>query len=202
MSGVSLRIEAGQLGGTLGVVESSLRGLWNRIRGLFGGGATGRPIETRYADAGMQTLLAELRRRQNLRPALEELGETLVTHVGLSFREQRDPWGRPWQPLRPVTISRRRGSSYHILKDTGRLANSVGWSVSGNSVTVGTNVIYAATHQYGRADNRMYNTPRGARAPIPARPFFPIRNGRVDFAGTDQLDDILETLRDHLRSRA
>jgi phage gpG-like protein len=36
---------------------------------------------------------------------------------------------------------------------------------------VGTNLVYGAVHQFGNPANRYYNTPRGAPAPIPARPF-------------------------------
>lgn len=36
-----------------------------------------------------------------------------------------------------------------ILRDTGRLVNSLSTKASSNNAIVGTNVIYAATHQYG-----------------------------------------------------
>lgn len=134
---------------------------------------------------------------RNPRPALRAIGQVLVSGTDLSFRAQEDPWGAPWAPLSETTLARRRGTSAHILRDTGRLANSISARVTGTAVEVGTNVIYAATHQFGRPTNRFYNTPRGARAPIPARPFMPIRGGVVDLPA-EWRRDILDAIADHL----
>ena len=125
-----------------------------------------------------------LRRLANPRPALEAIGAAVVADTDLAFRGQSDPWGQPWTPLSAVTQARRRqgpgAGANQILRDTGRLANSIGYQVSGDAVSVGTNVVYAAPHQFGNPANRMHNTPRGNQAPIPPRPFLPLRNNQVD----------------------
>ncbi len=132
----------------------------------------------------------------DLTPAMTDIGQALVTTTDLTFRGQHDPWGNPWQPLSPVTLARRRGSSAHILRDTGRLANSLHFVADAHSVAVGTDVIYAATHQFGNPANRMFGR---ASAPIPARPFLPIRaSGQVDLP-PDLQADILDILNRHLQ---
>ncbi len=56
--------------------------------------------------------------------------------------------------------------------------------------------VYAATQQFGRADNRMYNNARGHPAPIPPRPFLPVNPaGELPPAARDE---ILAILADYL----
>jgi phage virion morphogenesis protein len=140
-------------------------------------------------DAELRAALARMiRAARDPRPALKAIGQVLVTGADLSFRAEEDPWGSPWAPLTQTTLARRRGSRAQILRDSGILANSISARVSGDSVEVGTDVIYAATHQFGRPDNRFYNSPRGRPAPIPARPSLPIRGGAADLPATQRAD--------------
>ena len=76
-----------------------------------------------------------------------------LTQVKLGFRGSKAPNGAPWKPLKV-----RDGRP---LRDTGRLGNSFTVKISGQLVTLGTNVVYARFHQFG--------TPR-----IPARPMLPL----------------------------
>lgn len=62
----------------------------------------------------------------------------------------------------------------------------------GRGVAVGTNLIYGAVHQFGKPANRYYNTPQGAAAPIPPRPYLGI--------SADDRARILEILTDYLRA--
>ena len=100
--------------------------------------------------------------------------------------------GIKWKPLAPQTLARRRsgkpgkrvgmaaaraGAQHEILRDTNRLFRSLSPGVEDRpsgaagqvfrlqpgQVIVGTNVVYAATHQRGDADRN-----------IPARPFLPV----------------------------
>lgn len=147
-------------------------------------------------DTDVQRALRALSERcADMTPAMDEIGQLLVTDADLCFRDSRDPWGHVWTALSEVTLGRRRGSSAQILRDTGHLAGSLNHQPDRDSVTVtaGSGLRYAATHQFGRPDNRMYNTPSGAPAPIPARPFLPIRaSGEVDLpaAARDEIFDI------------
>lgn len=100
--------------------------------------------------------------------------EQLLTIIGIrlhrqtlrTFMMEKDPWGRPWKPLKPATIERKRSSK--ILRDTGRLWQSFTWRVEGDTLHFGTNVEYAPYHQFGTKH-------------IPRRPFLPLdESGRLD----------------------
>jgi phage virion morphogenesis protein len=84
---------------------------------------------------------------------MRSIGQTLVAATDLAFRSQKDPWGQAWKPLAASTLrGRRKGKgsgSDKILRDTGRLSNSITYRAERASVQVGTNVIYAAIHQFG-----------------------------------------------------
>lgn len=67
------------------------------------------------------------------------------------FRKQAGPDGK-WRPLKLATLKRRRkaGRGAKILQDTGRLKQSITAISSVEGAEVGTNIVYAATHQKGR----------------------------------------------------
>lgn len=107
-------------------------------------------VDDRQVTAALAALSARL---GNLKAPLAEAGQTLVTLADLAFRNQQDPWGRAWQRLAASTLKRRRKGpgrgAGQILRDTGRLQNSISYRADAHSVTVGTNVVYAAIHQFG-----------------------------------------------------
>ena len=177
---------------------------------------SGAGFSLTWRDEGLgQALEALARRLGDLRPVMQEIGETLVASTMLAFREERDPWGRSWDRLSTVTIARRRQgprptASVSILRDKGTLANSFSAQATADSVEVGTALVYAATHQFGakqgqygrysqvsrwrqfaEGDFRKYaGTKKGFPIPwgdIPARPFLPIRpDGRVELPASDE----------------
>lgn len=77
----------------------------------------------------------------DLHPFMRTLGRKLRTRVQLAFRSGRDPYGTPWRPL--------KFRSGQPLRDTGQLANSIGFDADADSVTIGTNVRTAPVHQFG-----------------------------------------------------
>lgn len=151
-------------------------------------------------DAVLKAALSGLQRAlADARPAMEAIGQLLVTETDLAFRGQRDPWGAPWPGLSQVTLKRRRKGPREgapvaqILADTGRLRGSITYRAGRHAVAVGTNVIYAATHQMGAARGAFGRTRRGGPIPwgrIPARPFLPLREGRADLPPGLQQDVI------------
>ena len=73
-----------------------------------------------------------------------------------------------------------QASGFRILVDLRALANGIVSQTSGRSVRVtvsGPAKKYARVQQQGNPRNRLFGK---ALAPIPARPFMPIRAGRVD----------------------
>lgn len=113
-------------------------------------------------DSAITKLLTRLHAAtSNLAPVMESIGDYLQNQIMLAFNDQKDPWGRAWHPLSKVTQERRRKGKgkgdNQILRDSGRLANSIVFKATSNMVEVGTNVIYAGTHQFG-AKKGQYGT--------------------------------------------
>jgi len=68
------------------------------------------------------------------------------------FKNEMSPEGS-WTKLADITVLKRRNkkeSSIKILQDTGRLKNSITTQSGDAFAEVGTNVVYGATHQFGR----------------------------------------------------
>lgn len=98
---------------------------------------------------------------------LTELMTVLAGRVVRIVDRKFQKSGPGWVPLSERTLKQRRAGSSKPLLDTGRLrASAVGrgegslYAVDSQSLTVGTNLGYAATHQFGRGR-------------IPARPYIP-----------------------------
>jgi len=119
-----------------------------------------------------------------LSPALAQIGEYLLESHQSRFQLEIAPDGTPWAPLAPETLARKNGED-RILQDQGTLRDTLSYSVTGNELLFGSNLEYAATHQFGREEDG-----------IEARPFIGITDG----PWRDEVE-ILAILRDHLKSR-
>ncbi|NBC34906.1 MAG: phage virion morphogenesis protein [Alphaproteobacteria bacterium] len=150
--------------------------------------------DARQALAGLATRLTALQ------PAMTGIGAALEGLVRDRFETGRGPDGRPWPPSR-----RARAEGGATLVDSGRLRNSIAARPGADSVSVGTDVIYAAIHQTGgtivprQADKLVFTTFDGRtvaadRVDIPARPFL----------GMDEAawDAVAEQLTGHLGGKA
>lgn len=116
--------------------------------------------------------------------ALGALGGALANRIRLCFRLGQSPWGVPWKPLNP------RYRTGQPLRDTGRLQRSITSQVQGDAAVVGTNVRYAAVHQFGATilpkNAKFLAAPVGGggihflkKAVVPSRPFLPLVAGGV-----------------------
>jgi phage gpG-like protein len=86
--------------------------------------------------------LGALDRADVMHQVAQGLADESLYQLRQEFRNESDPYGEPWAPLK-----RRKG---RILRDTGRLANSFArTSVSSTGFRVETNVDYAGVHQNG-----------------------------------------------------
>lgn len=125
---------------------------------------------------------------KDLRPALKSIGEHMLRSVDRNFAAE----GRPmkWRPWSMATIESRRGgrgktytkkgqlraatsrmlTASKILTMSSRLRRSVTYQVQPESVLVGTNVIYAAIHQFGGECGR------GKMVRMPARPYLMVQD--------------------------
>lgn len=77
-----------------------------------------------------------------------------------------------------------------ILQDTGRLAASFHYNAHEDSVEVGTNVEYAAIHEFGGTIQRTSKKGKGYSIRIPARPFLVVQD--------EDLDEIVSAVKDFL----
>lgn len=96
-----------------------------------------------------------------LRPLLEDVKGRLL----LSVQQNFTAGGRPkaWTPLARSTLANRRGTSARILRDTGRLQNSITGRIANRSIIVGTHAPYGRLHQEGGTVNVPALRPRTAR---------------------------------------
>lgn len=95
------------------------------------------------------------------------IGEVLRKSTKARFSKQQAPDGTPWQPLSPqyAAYKRKRGYGKKILKMRGHLRRLPTVQATDVSVSIGSNRIYAAMHQYGG---------RTRFGQIPARPYLGI----------------------------
>ena len=94
------------------------------------------------------------------RAALDEIGSRLVASTLERFRSESAPHGTPWQQSLRALVQ-----SGQTLQNTGRLRDSIQHVVRGDGVEVGSNVVYAAIHQFGG------KTGKGHAVTLPARPY-------------------------------
>lgn len=76
------------------------------------------------------------------------LGHSIANSFLTVTEDNFDSEGRPaWAGLSPATLARRKSGKK--LFQTGHLRRSITTSVTSDSVTIGTNVIYAPIHHFG-----------------------------------------------------
>ena len=101
------------------------------------------------------SLAAGLERFEAEQPRiLREIGMSLLVSIRQGFEAERSPEGEAWEPLKPATVRQRKGDAHPILQRKGRLKKSITIKMTPDSVIVGTNLAYAAAHQFGAAIKR------------------------------------------------
>lgn len=148
-------------------------------------------ITVRGLDEAVRELDDMAGRLHDLSPVMAVIAEDIKTFVDDRFRSSTDPTGARWQPLAEATKKKRRQGSGKILVDTGVLRNSVNARPGPRSVRFGTNVPYAATHQFGSGK-------------VPRRGFLPINEDGDSFetkgpAG-ELREDIAELIVEYLKT--
>ena len=103
-------------------------------------------IQTQGEDVISERLQFLATRMEDLTPVMKTIGETIRASVIRNFEKG----GRPklWKGHGPLTQTR-RGKSAKILREHSNLMNSVTYTAGRDSVQIGTNIIYAAVHQFG-----------------------------------------------------
>jgi|GEM_PF-804944 len=133
----------------------------------------GAAFQITIHQARVQALFKRLAQRMDdMTPVMAEIGEIVTESVQRNFEEHRSPEGEKWKELSPATVISKvlRGrNTDDILIDKTTLIKSIHPRASKDRVRVGTDVIYAAIHQFGG------ETGKGHAVDMPARPFLGIR---------------------------
>ncbi len=119
-----------------------------------------------------------LARVDDLTPVFGDIGEYLLEVHERRFADMQGPDGEAWEPLAPRTLKRKKRTD-KILTEEGTLADTLAYQIGDNEISFGSNLEYAATHQFGREEDG-----------IVARPFL----GLMDF----ERDEVLEILQSYL----
>lgn len=137
---------------------------------------TGVAIRLTGYDETLTELGAIADRAENSQGMWDNIGASLVVSTQRRFERGQAPDGSPWPPS--IRAMMEGGQT---LVDSARLKQSITHIASDTGVEVGTNVLYAATHQFGatiRAKTEAGLTFRIGDAwitkqqvTIPARPF-------------------------------
>ena len=110
--------------------------------------------------------LGELRAgASNKLTMLKIAGELMRTSVARTFREEGSPEGS-WPQLALSTLKKKMYVAGHqLLILSGRLFGSITYVAEGDTLTIGTNVVYAAVQQYGSRDRSGGTVGNQARIP-------------------------------------
>lgn len=149
---------------------------------------------------GLNKALEALERTRSARQLGDVVKELLVAGVKRNFQLGMDPdTGAKWAP-----IKNRKGLP---LRDKGRLMRSIHGEVTGSGfstkVSIGTNLIYAATHQFGDPERKPKTAKllafkvfgvwvRARRVSIPQRKFLPFTDAGLDRMTSGQLRPTIE----------
>ena len=126
-------------------------------------------IRPKGLDAARRRVNEIADRAQDLTPAMQVAGETMVKFIDDRFRSETDPTGERWKELADSTKARRRKGTgknrdraHKILTDTARLRRSMHsdaspppFTTTSRSFKWGTDVEYAGVHQSGSKDGKL-----------------------------------------------
>ena len=108
-------------------------------------------VDDKAVELSLNRFAFSLGQRQEL---LKVIGQGQIVSVYRTFDEQGSPSGS-WAPLAPSTLKNKRSKASagrKILILSGKLRNSIRADVDGDSVIVGTNLVYARVQQEGSGD--------------------------------------------------
>lgn len=145
-------------------------------------------IQVQGLDTVQIQLIRLAKRGANLTPLLKDMGEQVLNSTQERFDTSTDPDGNAWASNSPVTFARLLGNRHTnkngkinargvsrvmskkplILNHT--LQSSIRYQVNGQSVMVGTNMVYAKMMHFGGTKSAFSHL----WGDIPARPFLGI----------------------------
>ena len=139
---------------------------------------------------GQERIIEEFNRlikqSNDLTPVFRDIGEYLIESTQQRFVEQKSPDGEAWQPLSELSLSRKTRKD-KILTESGTLADTLTYQISGDELLFGSNLEYAAMHQFGGITSPKSMFPNKE---IPARPFLGISD--------EDEEEILALITEHI----
>lgn len=104
-------------------------------------------IRISISDDGVKTALAGVSARMgNMAPAMRVIAGLLEDRTAQNFADESGPLGK-WPAIKPPKNKARTNPK--ILQDTARLKSSITSRYGDDSAEIGTNLVYAAIHQFG-----------------------------------------------------
>jgi len=164
-------------------------------------------ITVKITDGGVKQALSRISQRMSdPSPVMLAIAEALQAQTDDNFANQSGPLGK-WPALK--SPKKGRGTNPQILVHIGHLKASIGTTHSRNTAAIGTNLVYAAVHQFGGKINMparsqlsyfkqqkdgsvgrlfvrksasnfaQWHTRGESTINMPARPFLPFANGKL-----------------------
>ncbi|MBH9392643.1 phage virion morphogenesis protein [Pseudomonas aeruginosa] len=145
-------------------------------------------IDVELDDQEVRQRLAVLMRSvTDTLPVMRGIAAELLAETEFAFMDE----GPGWPQLSPATVAAReaKGRGPHpILQVTTALARSVTTWADRNEAGIGSNLVYAAIHQFGG------NAGRGHQVEIPARRYLPFdENGQLAAGVRQSILDLVIT---------
>jgi phage virion morphogenesis protein len=142
---------------------------------------SGARVKVQLDDTQFKTALESLIRiGANLTRPLKEVGEYLVSETVMRFKNSVSPDGVAWGSVQRGGVP---------LVHHGHLRDSITYAQQTNEVMVGSDMIYAAIHQFGGEAGR-----RSRRVYIDPRPFLGVNESDSDEIGRIFSDHLMEAL--------
>lgn len=149
----------------------------------------------RYFDKVVQKL-------NDMSVPLKQSGEIMIKSIDRNFKSE----GRPdkWVALAESTIARRRKGKKKrgtmILQDTGDLKKSfvIGPVIDNSKISVGTSIVYAATHNFGRTGSTPTKGNTSTVYVIPQRKFMLFQDEDIKAIDQTFLEFMGRTLTDKM----
>jgi phage virion morphogenesis protein len=100
-----------------------------------------------------------------------DIGEYLQMAHYERFQREETPEGEKWKELSPAYKARKERNADKILKLQETMFDTMHHETTAESLLFGSNLPYAATHQFGRGLTVRKKSGKVFNANIPARPF-------------------------------
>jgi phage gpG-like protein len=105
-------------------------------------------LVVKFNDKNFKSFMKDLKQTtKNLEPAFRDFGNYLKKETDTQFQKEIDPNGKPWEPLKPSTIARKR--TPYKLRETFFMYNSIYFKSSGTTFEFGIKDPKYQFHHFG-----------------------------------------------------